>query len=129
MIIAIGLDHLQPSSPPLVKIGTAVLVLPLFTNVFVTFLIVGRIVSIASSTHGQCPKKKSRSVRTTGHSSADGLVWHAASIVVESGLMYLVAQLVLVVLFSLENPAYKILGCLVIQIYVRGDILSSTKYT
>lgn len=45
------------------------------------------------------------------------LIYHTAGIVVESGIIYLLAQLVLVVLFSMENPAYKVVGYPIIQIY------------
>ncbi|GJJ06125.1 hypothetical protein Clacol_000314 [Clathrus columnatus] len=45
------------------------------------------------------------------------LIYHSAEIVVESGVLYLLAQLVLVVLFAMENPAYKVLGYPIIQIY------------
>lgn len=115
LVMVAGLNHLQPPQS-LVKLGTALFALPLCTNVIVTSLIVGRILYIASTTRSQFPKD----IRSMGSTQyhAKRLIWRAASIMIESGVLYLAAQLVLVVLFSLQNPAYKVLGYPIIQIYV-----------
>ena len=53
-----------------------------------------------------------RSARSTGRT--------AVAIVVESGLLYLVTQVVFVVLFALGHPAQAILAVIAVQIYVSG---------
>ena len=43
-------------------------------------------------------------------------------IVIESGALYLVVQLVFVVLFAIHHPAQGIVGVIAVQIYVRNFI-------
>ena len=50
-----------------------------------------------------------RSVRLAGH---------VIAVIVESGLIYLATQLVLVVLVSIKHPAEAIVGVIAVQVYV-----------
>ena len=43
----------------------------------------------------------------------------AIDIVVESGMLYLVVQLIFVILFAIQHPAWGIVGVIAVQIYVR----------
>jgi hypothetical protein len=92
----------------LVPLGLAGFVLPLVTNVIVTTLIVMRIWHLS-------PRKMhdTRGARflTTGRATID--------ILIESGMLYMVVQLVFVVLFAIQHPALDIVGVIAVQIYVR----------
>lgn len=88
--------------------GLAAFVLPLVTNVIVTTLIAMRIWYLS-------PRKvrDMRSARfpTTGRATID--------IVIESGMLYVVVQLIFVILFAIQHPALDIVGVIAVQIYVR----------
>ena len=77
--------------------------LPLGTNVIVTTLIAGRIWYL-SPRDAQFP---------TGTGRA------AIEIVVESGMLNLAVQLVLVTFYAIRHPATNIVGMIAVQIYVR----------
>ena len=102
-----------PLPPPeLIPLGLASYALPLATNVMATGLIVGKLWSmirppivaadapIFTSLGGYCA------------------VRHAAEIVVESGVLYLVTQLVFVVLYAICHPALAIQTTIAVQVYV-----------
>jgi len=100
--VIITLDPTVPAPPAyIVPLGIAGYTLPLCTNFIVTTLIVGRIWYFSLG----------------GLSSGKSLALRAMSIVIESGLLYLVIQLVYVVLFAIANPAENIAGLMAVQIY------------
>lgn len=111
------LEDLDPSAPvapaSLVPLGIAAYTLPLFTNVMVTSLIVGRIWWITRRLAG---------VDTTRSSGAS--VRRAMVILAESGALYLVTQLIFVIVFALKHPSQAIMGVVAVQIYVRIASLS-----
>lgn len=94
-----------------VPLGLAGFALPLVTNVIVTTLIAMRIWYLS-------PRKMhdTRGARfpTTGRATID--------IVIESGMLYMVVQLVFVVLFAVQHPALDIVGVIAVQIYVRISV-------
>jgi len=100
-----------PTSPApshaIVPLGLAGYSLPLCTNVLVTALIVYRIWSTSST------------LPNTAQFVAQGASRRAMMLIIESGVLYLLAQLVYVVLFALEHPAQAIAGLIAVQIYVR----------
>lgn len=105
--------ELSPSSPvppeAIVPLTTAGYALPLCTNVMTTGLIVYK---IWRATHfglgpsGEVLQSTSRVARS------------AMSIIVESGVLYLAAQLVFVVLVNVKHPAQAIVAVMAVQIYV-----------
>ncbi|KAH9062356.1 hypothetical protein EDB87DRAFT_295865 [Lactarius vividus] len=98
----------SPIAPPsLVPLGLAGFVLPLCTNVFVTALIAARIWLLSP--------RKVRDLRGTYFPEGTGRT--AIDIVIESGALYLVVQLVFVVLFAIQHPAQGIVGVIAVQIY------------
>ncbi len=109
--IIMTLDHTDPVVPAaLVPLGLAGYSLPLATNFMATILIVAKLWSIMGRTGAGPVAGLYRSARTTGRT--------AVAIIVESGLLYLVTQLIFVVLFSLGHPAQAILAVVAVQIYV-----------
>ena len=86
-------------------LGLASFILPLCTNVMVTSLIIGRIWYMSRDTslyvvHANSGTRK------------------AMNIIVESGALYFVAQLVFVVTYAMQHPAEYILLLMVVPIYV-----------
>ncbi|RPD61380.1 hypothetical protein L227DRAFT_500506 [Lentinus tigrinus ALCF2SS1-6] len=107
--IVVTLDHTAPVAPTaLVPLGIAGYSLPLATNVIATTLIVSKLWWIL---------RKAAQETLTGPFGAGRTIKNAVTIVIESGLLYLVAQLVLVVLFSLGHPAQAIIVPTTVQIY------------
>jgi hypothetical protein len=51
----------------------------------------------------------------------------AIDMVVESGMLYLVVQLIFVVLFAIGHPAQGIIAAIAVQIYVGGGYLKEVK--
>jgi hypothetical protein len=102
---------MNPNSlPPFVlPLDLAAFSLPLGTNVIVTTLITARIWYLSP--------RKARNMRSAQSPTGTGQA--AINIVVESGMLYLAVQLVLVVLFSIEHPAQGIVAAIAVQIYVR----------
>ncbi|PCH44320.1 hypothetical protein WOLCODRAFT_77006 [Wolfiporia cocos MD-104 SS10] len=92
-------------SPPavLVPLPLAGYILSLCTNVMVTALIVGRL----WYTH----------LLVRGFAYETRVVPQATVIVVESGLLYLLIQLVYVILFAIQHPAEQLIGIMAVQIY------------
>ena len=84
----------------------------------VTTLIVGRI------------WYKSYGISDVMPSSSTDSVRRAMIIVAESGMLYLVTQLIFVVMFAIKHPAQAIMGVVAVQIYVRhpcfGDQFTQT---
>jgi hypothetical protein len=95
--------------PSLVPLGLAAFTLPLGTNVIVTTLITLRIWYLSP--------RKAHSMRRVQFPTGTGQA--TIDIVVESGLLYLAVQLIFVILFAIQHPAYGIVGVIAVQIYVR----------
>ena len=95
-----------PSYRPL---GLAAVFLPLGTNVIVTTLICARIWYLSP--------RKARDMRSEHFPTGIGQA--VIKIVVESGMLYLAVQLILVVLMAIGHPAQLAVGAIAVQIYVR----------
>ncbi|KAI0355982.1 hypothetical protein OH77DRAFT_1495782 [Trametes cingulata] len=107
--LVVTLDPNAPVAPAaLVPLGLAGYALPLATNVLTTALIVARLWHTAKAAEERCRGRMAGTVRAAQH---------AVAIIVESGLLYLAAQLVLVVLFALGHPAQAIVAVMAVQIY------------
>lgn len=113
IVVAHFVLMLSPSSPvppaAIVPLGMAGYVLPLATNAMATALIVAKLWLTAS----RAEKRVGTRMRGTARAAQ-----RAVAIIVESGLLYLVTQLVFVVLFGLGHPAQAILAVIAVQIYV-----------
>jgi hypothetical protein len=97
----------SPTPPPsIVPLGLAGYILPLATNVMVTSLIVYRIWF------------SSRVVKESPVDIGQGASRRAMMLIIESGMLYLVTQLVFVVLFAMQHPAEGIMAVIAAQIYV-----------
>ncbi|KAH9947325.1 hypothetical protein B0H21DRAFT_692131 [Amylocystis lapponica] len=103
--LAVGLQATPPTI--IIPLGTAGYALFLATNIIVTTLIVGRIWYL--SFH------KFRAGGSLSRSTTN-IIWKGMGIVVESGAMYLVTQLVFVVLYAINNGAYRLMAVIVVQI-------------
>ena len=99
------------TAPPhsIVPLGLAGCSLPLCNNVLVTGLIVYRIWS--SSSLPNSPRIITQSAP-----------FRAMMLVIESGALYLLIQLIYLVLFALDSPAQATVGTMAIQIYVRSPL-------
>jgi len=107
--ILLNIAPTAPQAPAAVKpLGTAAFTLPLATNFLITILTVVRLYMLAS---------KARAVNTAKALDTSSYVHKAAAIVIESGALYLVAQLVFVILFALGHPAQGIAAVVAVQIY------------
>ena len=102
---------LTPESPmppaAIVPLTTAGFALPLCTNVLTTGFIIFKIWRTAHLSGGDASLASTRRI-------AHG----AIMIIVESGALYLVTQLILVVLISLGHPAEAIVAEAAVQVYV-----------
>ena len=98
-------------SPSIVPLGLASFVLPLCTNVLVTGLMVGRIAYMARGA-GEIYK-------ITGN----GATRKAIHVMVESGALYFVVQLVFVVVYGMNHPSAVILITIATQTYVSARAL------
>lgn len=106
--LVLALDPTAPAPPSyIIPLGLAGYCLPLCTNVMVTSLIVYRIWSSSSIMPG--------STETVTQS----VPYRAIMLIVESGMLYLVTQLVYVILFAMNHPAVGIVAVMAVQIYVR----------
>lgn len=107
-----SLLRINPSSPiapsSLVPLGLAGFILPLCANVFVTALIATRIWLLS-------PHRLHDDLR--GVYVPQGRGRAAIDIVIESGALYLVVQLIFVVLFAIHHPAQGIVSVIAVQIY------------
>jgi len=100
-------DPTSPSPPAaIVPLGLAGYVLPLATNVIVTALIVYRIWF------------SSRVVKESPVVIGQGASHRAMMLIIESGALYLVTQLIFVVLFAMQHPAEAIMAVIATQVYV-----------
>ncbi|KAI0654421.1 hypothetical protein C8Q70DRAFT_1087524 [Cubamyces menziesii] len=107
--LVVTLDPTAPVAPPaLVPLGFAGYSLPLVTNVLTTLFIVIRLLHTARAADA---RYGGRMVGTARAAQT------AVAIIVESGALYLAAQLVLVVLFVLGHPAQAIVAVMAVQIY------------
>ncbi|KAK7683148.1 hypothetical protein QCA50_013821 [Cerrena zonata] len=108
--LVLRIDPTAPVAPAvLVPLGTASFTLPLATNFLITILIVGRIYHIGS--YSRDLHAASVITSTANHFN------QAAAIVVESGMLYLITQLIFVILFAIKHPAQAIVGVAAVQVY------------
>jgi len=108
--ILLNIDPDAPMAPnEIVPLGVAGFTLPLVTNFLITFLIVGRIYYLGSY-------RRKFATGTVWSSSSDKLN-KASAILIESGTIYLVVQLVLVILFAIHHPAQGIVAGIAVQVY------------
>ena len=106
--LLITINPTSPTPPPeLVPLGLAGYTLPLCTNIIVTSLIVYRI----WSTSRAVPDSPLDSIGSS-------VTRRAMMLIIESGALYLLFQLVFVVLFAIPHPAEAILAVMTVQIYV-----------
>lgn len=118
--LTITLDPTAPTPPAaVVPLGIAGYALPLATNVIATALIVTKVFGMLRGA-GAKPNH--------GFYGATRAARNAVAIVIESGLLYLVTQLVFVVLFSIGHPAQAILAVVAVQIYVSNAFVGSPRY-
>ncbi|KAJ6517139.1 hypothetical protein DFH09DRAFT_1195514 [Mycena vulgaris] len=104
--LVLSINPTAPIAPAaIVPVGTAGFSLSLCLNFIVSALIVGRIWQI------------SRQNRIQGVSHSDSTIQRAIGIIVESGLLFLVAQFVFVVLFAIAHPAQAVVEPVATQIY------------
>ncbi|KAJ6632219.1 hypothetical protein B0H10DRAFT_1865550 [Mycena sp. CBHHK59/15] len=104
--LVLSINPTAPQAPAaIVPVGTAGFSMSLCLNFIVSALIVGRIWYI------------SRTNRLQGVSHSDGSIQRAIGIIIESGLLFLVAQFVFVVLFSISHPAQAVVEPVATQIY------------
>ena len=109
MHIATSLSPGDPNPAGFIPLQIAGYVLPLCTNVMVTGLIIYAIWNTV-----QRPAREPNTILpATTH-----LLWSVTAIIVESGLLYLVFQLVFVVFTALNNPVQEIIAMMAVQIYV-----------
>ncbi|KAI0754396.1 hypothetical protein C8Q80DRAFT_1226442 [Daedaleopsis nitida] len=112
LVVAHFVLMLSPSSPvppaAIVPLGTAGYVLPLATNIMTTALIVAKLWLTAYNAQRRIGDRLPGAVHAAQR---------AVAIIVESGLLYLVTQLVFVVLFALGHPAQAIVAVVAVQIY------------
>ncbi|KAI0296488.1 hypothetical protein B0F90DRAFT_1819923 [Multifurca ochricompacta] len=106
--LLLGINPSAPVAPvALVPLATAGYALPLATNAIVTLLIAFRIWYLSPESHpslrGLHPP--SRTAR------------HVIAIVVESGFLYLITQILFVALFAAKHPAQAIIAVIAVQIY------------
>jgi hypothetical protein len=112
--LLLAINPTSPTPPPgLVPLGLAAYTLPLCTNVIVTSLIVYRIWST------------SRAISDSPLDIGQGVTHRAMVLIIESGALYLVFQLVFVVLFAIPHPAEAILAVMAVQIYVSNTSFDS----
>lgn len=99
-------DPTSPAPPPAITtLGLAGYILPLATNIVVTFLIVYRIWI------------SSRIVKESPVVIGQGASHRAMMLIIESGALYLIIQFVFVVLFAIQHPALGIVAVIATQIY------------
>ena len=104
--ILLSTNPTSPTPPAaLLPLTLAAYVLPLCTNVFVTSLIVYRI------------WYTSRAVPDSPLQIGQGATRRAMSLIIESGALYLLFQLIFVVLVAIPHPAEAILAVMAVQIY------------
>ena len=102
-------DATSLAPPAILSLGLAILSLPLCTNVIVTTLIARRIWYLSP--------RKARKMGSVKFPTGIGRA--VIDIIIESGMLYLAAQLILAVLFATRNPAQGIAEVIAVQIYVR----------
>ncbi|KAI0716722.1 hypothetical protein C8Q76DRAFT_415707 [Earliella scabrosa] len=110
--ILLVVDPTSPVPPSaLVPLGLAGYSLPLATNVMATALIVVKLWWVLRSA------AKIAGGDTPLFGSGYNAVRNALAIVIESGALYLVTQLVFVIVYSLKHPSQAILAVIAVQIY------------
>ena len=115
--IALTLSSSDELPTAFFQLQTAGYVLPLCTNAMATAII---LYGIRRTTPSH--DSPTSIIPQTQHLSRAIMV-----MVVESGALYLVVQLVLVVLTALDHPAQSIIGVMAVQIYVRRGHLRSKR--
>lgn len=131
-----GLGMLATTAPTaaiapvtIARFGVASFSMSLILNFILTSLIVGKLYSLSRFAR-QNRDVRSQSTNTHGHSShmirSDGTggtgktqrqVRAAMAVIVESGMLFLVAQFIFVVLYALGHPAQGIIVPITLQIY------------
>lgn len=108
----LGEDPTAPQPPPsIAPLVLAAYILPLCANFILTALIAGRIWFM------------SRGATVYSVSSMEGrlsLAFRAAIIIVESGFLYFVVQVIYLTVFALHNTADETMSLIAVQIYVRA---------
>ena len=108
--LLITINPTSPTPPSeLVPLGLAGYTLPLCTNIIATSLIVYRL--SGWSTSRAIPDSPLDSI-------GQSVTRRAMMLIIESGALYLLFQLVFVVLFAIPHPAEAILAVMTVQIYV-----------
>jgi hypothetical protein len=101
--------HVNQLSPITFPLTLTIVSLPLGMNVIVTTLIAARIWYL--SHRKACNMCSAQFPTRTGQATID--------FVIESGMLYLVVQLILVILLAIPHPGQFIVGVIAVQIYVR----------
>ena len=108
-IVIYALKDIDPNSAMDVALFFTTFCLSLVTNVIVTTLIVGRIWYLSPQT--ACKMRIAQFPKGTSRAAID--------IVIESGVLYIAVQLIIVILLIIGNPAQLVVGAIAVQIYVR----------
>jgi hypothetical protein len=103
------MDRVSKRRNPFVFLGLAGFILPLCTNVLLTALVAARIWYLS-------PRKPHDAL---GGRFPTGTGRAAINVVIESGMLYLVVQLIFVILFYMRHPAQAVVAMIAVQIYVR----------
>lgn len=93
-------------SPSIVPLGLASFVLPLCTNIMVTSLMVGRILYMS--------RGASEVYKVAGSSASQ----RATNVMIESGVLYFIVQLIFVVVYGMNHPSAVIMIAIAVQTYV-----------
>lgn len=104
-------DAIVPKS--LVPLGLAGFATALIFNFLVTALIIGRIWY-----EGRQRRLAMNSSGGIVSTRVQGYIKDSIDVVVESGMLYLIVQLIFTVLFAINHPAQIILSDIAVQIYV-----------
>jgi hypothetical protein len=105
--------HTHETSPTLpasvVRWNSVVFIAKVCANLMVTVLIVVRMWYLS-------PRKRRDFL---GANLSTGTGWAAIVIVIESGVLYLVAQIIPLILYAIRHPALGLVSSMSVQIYVR----------
>lgn len=105
----------------LVPLGTAAFAIPLCFNFIVTGLIIWRIWVLG--------RQSQAALRRAGAAIMPrSFARDAVAVVIESGMVYLVVQLVFTVLFAINHPAQILLSDVATQIYVSWIFQKKERY-
>lgn len=108
-------------SPSIAPLVLAAYILPLCVNFILTALVVSRIWWMSRGAEWTLP--------TILRGGKRSVAFKAIMMIVESGALYFVVQLIYLVVFSLGNNAEQIMSLIAVQIYVRPVSLAYTLLT